>query len=213
MISESLFRRFYFDPKFNGTQRFFEMVRRDARPDSRVLNLGAGPATGNPICSLKGEVAEVVGADIDATVLSNEEVDSATIIDGSRLPFPDESFDLVFSDYVVEHVEHPWTFLCEVHRVLKVGSSFFFRTPNIYHYVAIISRTTPHVFHEAVANRVRGLSADAYDPFPTFYRLNSRAAIRAAAATGISNDQASNGGVPALLSPLPYHPVPHWRRL
>jgi ubiquinone/menaquinone biosynthesis C-methylase UbiE len=140
------------------------MVRRDARPDSRVLNLGAGPATGDPIRTLKGEVAEVIGADIDSTVLTNEEVDSAVVIDGARLPFPDESFDLVFSDWVVEHVEHPGTFLCEARRVLKTGSSFFFRTPNIYHYVAIISRTTPHVLHEAVANRVRGMSADAHDP-------------------------------------------------
>jgi 2-polyprenyl-3-methyl-5-hydroxy-6-metoxy-1,4-benzoquinol methylase len=89
----------------------------------------------------------------------------------------------VFSDYVLEHVEHPGTFLSEVHRCLKVGSSFFVRTPNIYHYVAIISRATPHAFHEAVANRVRGLSADAYDNYPTFYRLNSRAAIGEAAAT------------------------------
>ncbi len=55
MISESLFRRFYFDPKFDGTQRFFEMVWRDARPDARVLNLGAGPATGDPIRSLKAK--------------------------------------------------------------------------------------------------------------------------------------------------------------
>jgi hypothetical protein len=42
-------------------------------------------------------VAEVVGADIDPAVLTNDEVDSAVIIDDSRLPFPDESFDLVFS--------------------------------------------------------------------------------------------------------------------
>ena len=182
MISQELFERFYADPKFNGTERFFNLVRRNAQPCARVLNLGAGPATKNPTCSLKGEVAEVVGADIDPAVLANDELDSAVIVDGKRLPFSDESFDLVFSDYVLEHVEHPGIFLSEVHRVLKVGSSFFFRTPNVYHFVAIISRATPHAFHEAVANRIRGLSADAYDPYPTFYRLNSRTAIREAAA-------------------------------
>jgi hypothetical protein len=84
MISESLFKRFYSDPRFNGTERFFNTVRREARPDARLLNLGAGPATRKPTCSLKGEVAEVVGADIDPAVLTNDEVDSAVIIDGSR---------------------------------------------------------------------------------------------------------------------------------
>jgi SAM-dependent methyltransferase len=183
VISQRLFKRFYSDPRFNGTERFFNLIRRKAQPCARVLNLGAGPATKNPTCSLKGEVAEVVGADIDAAVLANDELDSAVVIDDNRLPFPDESFDLVFSDYVLEHVEHPGIFLSEVHRVLNAGSSFFFRTPNIYHYVAVISRVTPHAFHEAIANRIRGLSAEAYDPYPTFYRLNSRPAIREAAAT------------------------------
>jgi ubiquinone/menaquinone biosynthesis C-methylase UbiE len=97
------------------------------------------------------------------------------------VPFPDENFDLAFSDYVFEHVEHPIPFLSEVHRVLKPGASYFFRTPNIYHYVALISYVAPHSIHELVANRVRELPEDAHAPWQTFYRLNSRSAIRRAA--------------------------------
>lgn len=181
MISEALYRRFYGDPrgpKYDGTLLFYTSLRQLARPDSRVLNLGAGPTSGNPVKSLKGEVAQLVGADIDPVVLHNEEVDAAVVIENYRLPFPDESFDLAFSDYVLEHVERPAPFLAEVYRVLKPDGRYLFRTPNFYHYVALASSGTPHWFHELVANRVRGLAADAHQPWPTFYRLNSRRAIR-----------------------------------
>jgi hypothetical protein len=47
--------------------------------------------------------------------------------------------------------------------------------------VSLVSRLTPHWFHEAAANRLRNLSEDAPDPYPTYYRLNSRRAIHRAA--------------------------------
>jgi SAM-dependent methyltransferase len=184
MISEAFYRRFYGvpgDPKYDGTLAFYTSLRRLARPDSRVLNLGAGPATGTPVASLKGEVAELVGADIDPAVLANSELDAAVVIADGKLPFADASFDLAFSDYVLEHVERPQQFLAEVYRVLKPGAAFLFRTPNIFHYVALISRATPQWVHDRIANPVRGLPAGAHRPWPTFYRLNSRAAVRRAA--------------------------------
>lgn len=185
MISDLLLKKYYGAPKYNGTYTFYTLVRNEARSNSRLLNLGAGPPTHNPLCVLKGEVAEVVGADIDPVVLTNNELDCAFVIERDILPFPDASFDVAFSDYVLEHVEHPLAFLAEVHRVLKPGCSFFFRTPNIFHYVALVSRFTPQWVHTSVANSVRGLPEDAHAPWPTFYRLNSRGVIgRAASQTG-----------------------------
>ena len=184
MISESLFRQFYGERgnlKYNGTAAFYGMVREQARADARVLNLGAGPASGEQIKSLKGEVRELVGADIDPIVLTNDELDSALVIENGTLPVPDASFDMVFSDYVLEHVEHPVQFLSETWRVLKPGGTYLFRTPNFFHYVTLISYMTPHWFHSLVANRVRSLPKEAHEPWPTFYRLNSRGAVKRAA--------------------------------
>ena len=62
--------------------------------------------------------------------------------------------------------------------MLKPGAAYIFRTPNRFHYVALISSMTPHWFHVKVANRVRNLPPEAHDPYPTVYRMNSRRSLR-----------------------------------
>lgn len=181
MSVDSLHARFYSHDNYNGTKVFYDWIRQTTTHETRLLNLGAGPPTKSDIRTFKGEVLEIVGADIEPTVLENPELDHGYVIEDNRLPFLNEYFDVVFSDYVIEHVEFPDTFLSELYRVLKAGGQFFFRTPNKYHYVAVISRLTPHWFHSAIANRARALPAEAPEPWPTFYRLNSRRALTAAA--------------------------------
>ena len=177
MNLQDLKERFYCDTKYNGTIVFYRWLREHAMRDYRVLNLGVGPTPDQPRRSLKGEVAEIVGADLDPEVLENTELDRAVIIRNGRIENETASFDLIYSDYVLEHVEKPKEFLTEVYRLLKPGCSFFFRTPNIFHYVGLISTCTPHRLHEIVANPVRGLPKDAHKPWPTYYRMNSRSRL------------------------------------
>jgi len=172
-ISDSLVRRFYGDPRYNGTLLFYSEVRQHLTPASRVLNLGAGPATESPIRTLKGEVAEVVGADVDTCVLDNPELDRAVMIESGRIPLENDAFDVIVSDYVFEHVADPEQFLGEAARVLKPGGSLFFRTPNFLHYVAIISALTPHRVHGLVANAVRANPTGSQEPWRTHYRMNT----------------------------------------
>jgi SAM-dependent methyltransferase len=139
--------------------------------------VGAGPPTKRSVRILKGQVAQIVGADIDPVVLDNTELDSAVLIENGKIPIENEFFDVVFADYVMEHVEDPKQLLCEIRRLLKPSGLFFFRTPNQYHYVALISRFTPFTFHKWIANPVRGLPPSAHDPWKTFYRFNSRVVI------------------------------------
>ncbi len=182
MVSERLLHRFYPDDTRNGTVAFYGWVRQHVGSTTELLNLGAGPPTRAAIRVFKGEVARVVGADIDPIVLDNDELDDAVLIERGKLPLPDASFDAIVSDFTFEHVEDPAGFLAEARRVLRAGGSLFFRTPNRRHYMATISRLTPHWFHALVANRARGLPADAHEPWPTFYRMNSTEQLQRAAA-------------------------------
>jgi SAM-dependent methyltransferase len=178
MISEQLHNHFYPDQSRDGAAEFYGWIRKYTNPQTVLLNLGAGPpAPRAQIRVFKGEVARVVGADIDPDVKNNPELDEAHIIENGHLPFADRNFDVVVSDWVLEHVEKPDLFLREVRRVLKPGGSYFFRTPNKYHYVGLIARATPDWFHKLVANRARGYPAGEHEPWPTYYRLNSRTAV------------------------------------
>ena len=174
MIRIELLRKYYPADRPDTTALFYTWVRNHVSADSVVLNLGAGPPTRQPVRVLRGEVRRLMGADIDPIVLENDELDEAAVIENGQLPFGDRTFDTVVSDFVLEHVTDPVQFLTEVHRVLKPGRPFLFRTPNIFHYVTTISRFTPHWFHRLVANRARGLAKEAAEPWETHYRMNSR---------------------------------------
>lgn len=167
----------------DGTLIFYNWLRQHVRRNHVVLNVGAGPTADSKLRSLKGEVKQVIGVDVDEVVLKNTDLDQAFIINNGKLPFPANYFDLAWADYVLEHVEEPLAFLKEIQRVLKSDASFFFRTPNKYHYVSLIARATPHWFHELCANWVRGLPPGSHEPYPTYYLINDRKTIEKMALT------------------------------
>ncbi len=46
------------------------------------------------------------------------------LFDGVNIPFNSDTFDLVYSKQVLEHVRHPQELICEVQRILKPGGYF-----------------------------------------------------------------------------------------
>lgn len=46
-----------------------------------------------------------------------------------HLPFPDQSFDVIFCFEVLEHVKEPWVAVNELHRVLKPSGVVYCSTP------------------------------------------------------------------------------------
>jgi len=173
----SLRKKLYSPEYWDNDHVFLRAIEACIGPGSVVLDLGAGAGLKFKY-ALKSKVepkGEIVGADFDARVCENPLLHRGVVIDGARLPFEDNTFDVVFSRYVLEHVANSAEFLDEVSRILKPGGSFIYLTPNKWHYVAIASRCTPHSFH-AWYNRLRG--REETDTFPTLYRLNSRSAVR-----------------------------------
>jgi SAM-dependent methyltransferase len=154
-----------------GTQDFFKLLQEHC--GGRILEIGAGPA--NPTSDYLQTLGELHGIDVDSEVLQNPALKTAAVIE-DQIPFPDNAFDCCVSNYVCEHLDDPKTHLGETWRVLKPGGAYVFRTPNRFHYVAIVSRLTPHSFHLKAANKLRAI--DGHDPYPTCYRLNSRAQVK-----------------------------------
>jgi 2-polyprenyl-3-methyl-5-hydroxy-6-metoxy-1,4-benzoquinol methylase len=121
--------------------------------------------------------------------MRNDALESGSVMEGDRFPVGDGAFDCCVSDYVVEHVTNGAAHLREVHRVLRPGGAYVFRTVNRFHYVALIAAATPHRFHTLVANRARRLPRGTHDPYPTVYAMNTLSAIeRASENAGLTID-------------------------
>lgn len=168
-------QRLYPDCGANWDDELFrQSILATIRPHHVVLDLGAGAGIVAQM-NFRGQVAKICGVDLDERVGVNPMLDEGLIADADAIPYPDETFDVVFADNLLEHLSAPAAVFAEVHRVLRPGGTFLFKTPNRWHYVPTIARLTPHWFHEAV-NRWRGRKT--VDVFPTLYRANSSADVR-----------------------------------
>ena len=99
-----------------------------------VLDLGCN--TGYGTVRISSVARRVVGADVSARAIDaarsrpdGDRVDW-TVIDDDRLPFAADSFDLVTSFQVIEHVDDPLPWLREICRVLRPGGTAILTTPN-----------------------------------------------------------------------------------
>lgn len=145
-------------------------VLRHVGPAVRLLDLGAGAGIVSQM-NFKDLVAHAAGVDLDGRVCTNPFLHGGHLGSIESLPFPDESFDVVVCDNVLEHLDQPARVFSEVRRVLRPGGVFLGKTPNRYHYMPLVARATPLWFHRFV-NRARGRAS--IDTFPTRYRANSR---------------------------------------
>lgn len=162
----------------NGTVEFHEILDSLITPQETIL-LEIGPGTENQTSNyLATQCARLDGLDIDERAKTNPALNKAYIYEGKEFPEMANDYDLIIADYVMEHVEFPDVMMKEIYRILKPGGSFLFRTPNVFHYVSLVSKFSPHSFHLATANKSRLREEEAVDPYPTFYRFNSRRNIK-----------------------------------
>lgn len=152
---------------------FREKILECLKPEFTVLDLGAGAGIVEQM-NFRGMVLKMCGVDLDKRVTQNPMLDEGKLADAEKIPYDDNTFDVVFSDNVLEHLEQPDSVFKEVNRVLKPGGVYLFKTPNKWHYMPTISRITPHKFHQYV-NRLRGRLES--DTFPTIYKANSKGDI------------------------------------
>ncbi len=134
---------------------------------SRALHFGSGRDKRGLGTKLE-EKGEVIAIDPDQSGIDENTVQDKVLGDGQRLPFDANSFDLVFSEYVFEHLPDPHAALSEIDRVLRSGGTFLVLVPNPNHYYARIADLTPFWFHE-LWFRLQGVEDHKKDKFPTQY--------------------------------------------
>ena len=109
--------------------------------NKKILDVGCGYEALYLLTFLKQGAASVSGQDISEKVVQNALKESKKnnftcdirVGDCAKLQFPDNSFDLVFSGDVFEHITDQQKMDCirEIFRVLKPGGTVTIKTPNL----------------------------------------------------------------------------------
>lgn len=139
-MSDPLFRRLLKQFSHKSRTKKFDLFRSLFRPTpgDRVLDIGA---SGEVFLRYTFEDIYPHPERIIAGGYALNEVASArhyypqpnyAVFDGCALPFPDKSFDLVFSNAVIEHILGPGRQQRFAQEVMRVGKSWFVTTPNYW---------------------------------------------------------------------------------
>jgi SAM-dependent methyltransferase len=111
------------------TNRFvLDFARRHG---GRVLDYGCG--SGGVVMAGRAAGLDIYGTDVfyEGAETRPPDHDAIREMNGGRIPFPDEYFDLVINNQVMEHVEDLDTVLREIARVLKPGGAALSVFPSI----------------------------------------------------------------------------------
>lgn len=147
-------------------------------PGCSILNLGAAPAhLGKTLMRAQSDRIEqpeqdarwrgfrVVGSNLNREDMQRYRRDyqvcgfHAVIADGCQLPFRDQSFDVVFSNAVLEHLT-PERQRRMAGEILRVGRSWFVTTPNFWfpvemHHKLPLFQFLPRSWQERIRRRYR----------------------------------------------------------
>lgn len=96
-----------------------QILKKTVPEGSKILEVGAG--TGWQARELAARGYEVSAIDIPTSNHGKARIWPIVDFDGRRIPFPDASFDIVYSSNVLEHVFDIVTLNCEMARVLRPG--------------------------------------------------------------------------------------------
>jgi SAM-dependent methyltransferase len=114
-----------------GQERRFDMVCRWATLSGRrVLDVGCG--VGMYTAAFLRETPHVFGVEIERERALEAQERAAGVVQapGERLPFPDVTFDVVFSHEVLEHVADDRACAAEMVRVTRPGGRIVVFVPN-----------------------------------------------------------------------------------
>src|SRR5262245_32232391 len=110
----------------HSQKHYAKILEQYVKPGAEWLEVGCGrhvvPDWAMPVENQKrmvGRCVRLVGVDVDGAIHDHPLLTARVIALGGSLPFRNESFDLVTSNMVVEHVPDAVGFLTDIFRVLR----------------------------------------------------------------------------------------------
>ncbi len=117
--------------------------------------------------------ALIHGADLDEYSLKNSDVDELFICDAADMPFESGSYDVVFSQFLLEHVQDSQQTIDSIARVTAPGGLATLIIPNPTSPASTVAKLTPYSFHLFFKREVQKYDNVSEDTFPTFFAFKS----------------------------------------
>jgi SAM-dependent methyltransferase len=166
----------WFPGELNHDGGFHNIMAAKIPVAGKILDLGCGDNYN--LARYRTPNLEVWGADFVAHPELQHPAWFRPLNGDGTIPFPDNTFDIVSSYMVMEHVTSPGSFFREIARVLKPNGLYVGQSIHSLHYITWIRRLFDLVPHSWVQHLVKKLyGREEHDTFPTCYRLNRHGAI------------------------------------
>lgn len=115
-----------------GNHRGLRYIKLQAKTAKSILDVGCGEGT--RLNTLLPKTTPGVGVDISQSAIKQAKSQYPRHVykkyNGKKLPFRGNSFDLVYSAFVLEHVQDPEKFVQEMVRVVKPNGQLVIICPN-----------------------------------------------------------------------------------
>jgi len=144
-------------------QRIVDEYCRANPSGIRVLDAGCG-------CGSRirfPEKVKIVGIDIDADQLANNERIHEKILGDIQTYTTDQRFDITFCWDLLEHLEHPEEAVARLLTWTRPGGLIVISGPNPLSLKGLITKCTPHAFHQWVYRHVYQYQ---HKPFRTYMK-------------------------------------------
>lgn len=140
----------------------------------RVLEAGCGREW---YFNLPGVQCVTTGVDLDSAALEHrkhvkKDLTHAIVGDLRTVDLPCERFDVVYSSFVLEHIEGAETALDNLVGSLKPRGLLIVRVPDVEGVQSFLGRRLPHsliCFYYRHAWKIRDAGKPGFAPYPTFY--------------------------------------------
>jgi len=151
-------------------------IREHAKGHSslEILEAGCGTTWGLDLTGLK---YRLTGIDLDQAALEvrlnlHNDLDEAICGDLRTVSIKDESYDVIFNSYVLEHISGAEQVLINFSKWLKLNGLLILVIPNRDSVWGFITRLTPFWFHVIISKYIMGkkdAGRPGHAPYPTFY--------------------------------------------
>jgi SAM-dependent methyltransferase len=158
-------------PGFVSRDEELALVRRYvSAPNVRIIEAGCGRRWPQ---QLANPTAVLIGIDCDeaALALRNDLTEKHTG-DVRTIGLPRESADVVYSYYVLEHVQHADQALANFVSWLRPGGVLIIGVPDRDSVYGFLTRMTPHwfhVFYKKYVDRYTRAGQPGFGPYPTYH--------------------------------------------